>query len=327
MADGPLSVGPSIWHPAVFGGGPITPPGIPTDAMHFSIDTALGDGVESFRLPLPTGYAYNFTVDWGDGKQDSITSATDPLITHAYISPGQYDIYLWGVCEGWSFFNTGDKDKLTRIRKYGNVGLGNLAGAFYGCGNLTTPLPIDGAVLSQNTTLENAFRECNSPGFSGVNISSMDTPSVVSTAAMFKDCTQMQSFSAVGINMMGVTSIDDMFDGCTALTSLDVSDFDVRSVTSAIGFATGVAMGTANLDAAYTKWAQLPVQDNVTIDMGVSQYTPGGAAEAGRNYLINVHNWTILDGGPITTPPFLLLTVGNDGESGPFLLLTVGNDA
>lgn len=87
--------------------------------------------------------AYNCVVIWGDGSANSyITSYDDADRIHTYAADGTYEVEILGKCEGWSFNNLGDKLKITKILDFGNsagsYGFKYLAGAFYGCSNLTS---------------------------------------------------------------------------------------------------------------------------------------------------------------------------------------------
>ena len=43
---------------------------------------------DQISLPLITDGNYNFTVDWGDGNQDTITSYNQNEVTHTYSNSG-----------------------------------------------------------------------------------------------------------------------------------------------------------------------------------------------------------------------------------------------
>ena len=44
---------------------------------------------------------YNFTVDWGDGTTDEVTSFDDVDKTHTYAEAGEYTVVISGLMEGW----------------------------------------------------------------------------------------------------------------------------------------------------------------------------------------------------------------------------------
>lgn len=98
-----------------------TPPPIP---FIFTIDTSKtstgSTDTTRFKLPLIPIGSYDFTVDWGDGSSDRITSYDSPLTTHTYSSSGVYQVSITGRCEGWQFNNTGDRLKMKDISQWGN---------------------------------------------------------------------------------------------------------------------------------------------------------------------------------------------------------------
>jgi surface protein len=83
-----------------------------------------------------------------------------------------------------------------------------------------------------------------------------------------------------------------MFSNCNNL-NIDVSNWDVTSVTGAISFMQSTALTPTNLDALYNSWGYQNVNNGVTIQFGTTKYTSAGAA--GRAAL--VEHWTINDGG------------------------------
>ena len=93
---------------------------------------------ESIKLPLRSGYNYDFIVDWGDGSPLSIiTTYNDPEITHIYALAGDHTVTITGLLEAWYFSNFGDKDKIISVSDFGDLGWINLSRAFDGCSNMT----------------------------------------------------------------------------------------------------------------------------------------------------------------------------------------------
>ena len=77
-------------------------------------------GNTTVKLPLyATGGIYGFTVDWGDGTQSHVTNTTLANATHTYASAGTYTITIRGTIRGWSFSNTGDRQKILNVSQWG----------------------------------------------------------------------------------------------------------------------------------------------------------------------------------------------------------------
>lgn len=96
---------------------------IPT-ATPASGSTVISSSNKQYTLPTVEGGVYNFTVDWGDGSSDEITSWDQAEITHTYATGGQYEINITGVFEGANFHRneaTGHMDcvKLIETKSWG----------------------------------------------------------------------------------------------------------------------------------------------------------------------------------------------------------------
>jgi trimeric autotransporter adhesin len=150
----------------------------------FTINTTASSynpGTElTFQLPIldaNTGsYALDILVNWGDSSTSTISSSTQPDITHTYLNSGSYEITITGSLTGFSFDNGGDKAKLTDVSKWSALEI-NTIRILRGCSNVTAT-STDAPFVS---TLFEAFRDC--PNFNG-NISSWD----VSQVSVFQSC-------------------------------------------------------------------------------------------------------------------------------------------
>ena len=130
--------------------------------------TVSGDATaRTITLPLVNGYAFNFVVDWGDGTTPSLVTAyNDANRIHTYAVNGTYIVKIYGVCEGWSFNNGGDKLKITGLISGGRTptfsGFKYLVSGFYGCSNITSTIPDD--MLRNASACDNLFalfRSCS----------------------------------------------------------------------------------------------------------------------------------------------------------------------
>ena len=167
---------------------------IPVDAFTFAIDTSLGDGTAAFHLPLSG--TVSFTVYWGDGNSDTITSDTDPAMDHTYASGGTYDIILDGTIGTWNSGTTTDRPKVTDVKKWST---NFLLGDFDTFSGLTSDSATDYPSVS---TWNNFFERCNN--FNG-DVSNW--------------------------NATGITNMKEMFRGASSF-NIDISSWDVSSVSS-----------------------------------------------------------------------------------------------
>jgi surface protein len=118
-----------------------------------------------FKLPLSSlaGTNYNFTVDWGDGTSDNITTWNQAETTHTYPDSTPRTIIISGLIRGFNFMNTGDRLKITNISNWGSVEFVPVTlafGAFWGCSNLN--VTATDAPTFLNGEQQGFFRLCSS---------------------------------------------------------------------------------------------------------------------------------------------------------------------
>ena len=122
------------------------------------VDTSKGNGFNTFTLPL-TSYTTDIYVKTSDGQRFTISNHLDAKRIINFASAGVYTIELRGQC-GWSFNNTGDCQKLTKIISWGDFLFIALVQGFYGCINLTT-IPQTGSINTTAANLSWLFVGCN----------------------------------------------------------------------------------------------------------------------------------------------------------------------
>ena len=204
-----------------------------------------GDGDNTVTLPLREGFNYNFTVDWGDGNSDEVTSYNDPDINHTYSSAGDYTITISGIAEAWYFNNTGDKDKIISISELGTVGWKNFEKAFYACSNLAT---ISGGNTSNVTDMSSMFTYATA---ADPDTSGWDTSEVTNMAGMFYDADAANPDTS-GWDTSSVTNMLYMFYH-SAAANPDTSNWNTSNVTSMAGMfmdASAANPSTSNWDTS-----------------------------------------------------------------------------
>ena len=184
------------------------------------------------KLPLYNGGTYNFTVDWGDGTQNTITSWNQAETLHTYASAGVYTIGIVGTITEWSFLNSAvdDCQKILSILSWGSLQFGTLdLGSFSNCIDLDLSSVTDVPDLSSTITLDNAFSFCTN--LTTINNSnSWDTTNVNLFIAMFFSCVNFDS-NISNWDMANATNINTMFQGCTSFNQ-PIGSWDVSSVTN-----------------------------------------------------------------------------------------------
>lgn len=234
-----------------------------TELLQFTFDivttnTSTGSSSNNqFALPLESSGTYNFTVNWGDGNEDDITTWNQSETTHTYASTGTYTVTIEGTCTGWRFADTGDKLKITDVTRWGNVRLGNSGDYFNGCTNLDLSGVLDTLDLTGTTTFARAFLNCTSlttigeadtwdtsslttisRAFEGctnfnADISAWDTSSLTGSALLraFQNCSSFNQNVGLWNITSSVTSIAVCFNGCTVFNQ-SLNSWDVSGVTS-----------------------------------------------------------------------------------------------
>jgi surface protein len=247
-------------------------------------------GSTQFKLPLTTSTGLNIVVDWGDASTSTITSHTDPAVTHTYASAGTYSISITGTLPGFQFNNAGDKKKILNISNWGVLDI-TTDNAFFGCTNLTCSAT-DAPTIT-TTNLFRTFADCTN--FNG-NIGNWDVSAVIFMTEMFFFATAFnQDISTWDTG--AVTSMSGMFNNATAFNQ-DISAWDVSQVGNFkkfMAFKTFSDYDAANLDAIYNVWSLLTLQYSITIDFGTIKYTAAG--QTGKDDLIFNYGWTVNDGG------------------------------
>ena len=244
----------------------VAPPS--SDTFDFTIDTSLDTGT-IFTLPLISEGSYNFTVDWGDGTTDTITSYNQAEVSHDYGSDVIRDIVCDGNITGWHNNNNANGAMITNISNFGSL-IDNVWGrTFYGCVNMT--------ITAEDMYVSNG---------------------VISRA--FAGCRSITEIKGIGLmDTTGCTNMQYTFDNNLVLTAIDLTSWDVSSVTTlANAFMRNVTINTASYDALLIAWSAQTVQSGVQWEFGGAKFTLGGAAEVARNSLI-AQGWTFLDGGGI----------------------------
>ncbi len=153
---------------------------------------------ESFTIPTKAGETYDYSVSYFKSAGQLFTNIRSGTgnITITFDDPGIHDVSIQGALSTTPiggtptnesfpaiyFNNSGDKDKMVSIEKWGTNSWLTMENAFYGCSNLVvnaTDIPD----LSLATSLENMFRDCPSVDF---NLGNWDITTITQMNGMFR---------------------------------------------------------------------------------------------------------------------------------------------
>ena len=159
---------------------------------------------DQITLPLTSQGSYDFTVNWGDGSNDTITQWNQSEVIHTYSSSGKYEVEITGDIEGWRFDFSGDRRKILEIKQWGSLKLGNQGNYFYGASNLQITAT-DILDTSGMTNFTNMFSWTESIT-TIPNIEQWDTSSITNMSGMFSRATLFNQ----PLNEWNTNSVKDM---------------------------------------------------------------------------------------------------------------------
>jgi surface protein len=138
------------------------------------------------------------------------------------------------------------------------------------------------------------------------DLNSWDTSNVESMNFMFYDCQQFNG-DIYSWDTTNVENMSQMFYNCD-LFDQSLAAWNISNVTDFTNFMQNASgLSNANYDATLIAWAAAPVESNININFGGSQYT--FSAFYSKQSLIEDDNWTIVDGGIFDPTPAQYISV------------------
>jgi hypothetical protein len=233
-------------------------------------------------LPLlSTGGTYNFTVEWGDGTSDLITSGTQAERTHTYASAGVYDIKISGLLRGWRFADTGDRLKILEIKNWGkSVEYTSVSDIYRGCNNMNFTA-IDSPVFL-GTNKNGFFRACTSLiGNSSIN--NWDVSNTTDFGFFFQTCI-LFNYPLNSWNVSNSTIFNAMFQGATVFNQ-PINNWNVGNAQNF----TTIFNNAASFNQPLNNW-------NVS---SVTNFT--SAFNLANSFAQSLGNWSLNSAAVLTT--------------------------
>jgi hypothetical protein len=132
------------------------------------------------------GSAPNYTIDWGDGNSETVTSTA--FQTHTYSSAGTYDVKILGTFYRFRYSNLNDADKrsrLTDIKQWGNISYTTMEDAFKNCDGLTSITATDTPTIQSGGKLDRMFQYSSVTSIN--NVGNWDVSGISSMGDAFYD--------------------------------------------------------------------------------------------------------------------------------------------
>lgn len=211
-----------------------------------TVNTLLGDSqFDRFVLPLSAEANYNFTVNWGDNIEETVTLTNSPSYEHIYTTGGIYTITITPTMTGFPVFFANVSHPLsasnpkflkidfgdsTEIERFGLRGCTNLESftcnsfnqgtlylfAWFGCTGLKT-FSVQNFLSGQNFI--NTWRNCTS--LKTINI--LNFPRATNFTGSWFNCEVLTDFPS--INCPVATNFNAAWMNCPSLTSFNTVSF------------------------------------------------------------------------------------------------------
>ncbi len=276
--------------------------------------------VDNESITIPTnGSGYTYAIDWGDG---TIENGLTGNATHTYAIAGTHSVKIIGNFPRIYFNNSGDKEKIRSIERWGNIEWVSMDQAFSGCVNLKLNAT-DTPNLSGANSAIGMFNGCTNLEDLQNTINDWDISTIINISNMFEGCTLFNedisnwdvtnvffmdsTFAAAtsfnqDINSWDTSNIVFMrntFNGATAFDQ-SLADWDLSGIQFFMtDMLVNSGLSQANYDATLIGWATLdPDETKIPNDVRFATNANFCTAEAARNTLTSgPNNWRINDGG------------------------------
>ena len=193
------------------------------------------DSKHSITIPTQNASECNFDIDWGDGKNEHVSSCPDSGLEHTYTKPGTYHVRITGTYKDFAFSkNKNIKtnpacDRFKGVVSWGPVGLGGKGYyVFFKCQNNDyAEAALD---IPDSTQLTNmAYMFTDNPVFNQP-IGNWDTSNVTNMSHLF-DGASVFNQSIGNWHTSNVTTLNYAFRNAMAFNQ-DLDGWDTSNVTS-----------------------------------------------------------------------------------------------
>ena len=204
---------------------------------------------ESITIGL-VNYFYDFTIDWGDGTIETLTTQNPDNLVHEYSTAGTYKVAINGTFKGINMGTTGTTNakKLISLDQWGDLVWG----------------------ISMN----NAFGNCENMIYSAQDIPNLSV--VETTNNMFKNCKNFNG-DIGNWNVSNITDMKYMFSGASSFNQ-DLNGWDTAQVTEM----TGMFYNATSFNGNISNWTVTNV-----VDMGLMFYGASSFNQDISNWVVD----------------------------------------
>lgn len=203
------------------------------DPTAFVVKVNVTESSMKNTLILPLTGTVDATVDWGDGKTETVT-AVNPQ--HVYEQEGEYYVTVIGsVTALGNRLTKTSQSAIVRVIQWGQLGLESLEEAFYNNKGLTQVALPDAGAFAKVTTVENMFYNCTL--LTAVPVGLIDQcTELTSAASLFSGCSSLTSIpEGFFDNCPKIASLASAFKGCKKVTEIPAGLFDNLTEVTASG--------------------------------------------------------------------------------------------
>lgn len=193
------------------------------DPTAFVVKVNVTESSMKNTLILPLTGTVDATVDWGDGKTETVT-AVNPQ--HVYEQEGEYYVTVTGsVTALGNRLTKTSQSAIVRVIQWGQLGLESLEEAFYNNKGLTQVALPDAGAFAKVTTVENMFYNCTL--LTAVPVGLLDQCAKLTTAeGMFSGCSAIKEIpEGLLDHCPELTNVASIFSGCKELTVIPADLF------------------------------------------------------------------------------------------------------
>lgn len=188
----------------------------PAFTLRITTDIAGASASNQFTLPLHAGSTYDFTVAWGDGASQDVTSDSSP--THTYATPGTYTVRITERSVGGfpriECDSSLDREKIVALTNWGDVHWSSLSFAFAGCSNMVITAT-DHATAHTGTVTDFSYAWVNCTSMAW--FPPLDTHAAITLEGAWAGCEALTAFP--NIDTSSVTNFNEVWHGCHNLSS------------------------------------------------------------------------------------------------------------